>query len=147
MTRYVKLIVNLLVRLPGDLVLHIDSIVTPFGQTLWDGYAEKYQQVGALGPGENTPSMGKWVLTGTCEQPDGTAVEGCVIEILAPHVRGVVISDSRGRFEYRAKRNQQFRVQVNPSEFVSARRYLLVSAPEFVNPGSGIQVVVNGIAP
>lgn len=81
---------------------------------------------------------GKYVITGVCVDEQNAPVEGCAMEI-----NGVMVySDDMGVFETNVRKTKPYPMIVQPDEFPAAGRWIVLDAPQVIEPGQPVIIRV-----
>lgn len=136
--------VSISVRLPRDLVIHVDTATDIFGRTTHTAQIETYQQVGneAVRTKQTFAKTGRFVIRGRCEDEAGSGVPGCVIIFADGKHHSEIISNDEGTFEFREKRDHGVIVSADAANFVTSGNYSVVSSPNCAKPGQNLHIVV-----
>lgn len=125
-----------------DTVLRANNITNSYGKTLWSADSSTYHPVGSqdIGGYVSQIKTGNFVVEGDCQQPDGSIVQGCVLEISQGRNTSTVISGSDGHFQARFSKSKSATVKL--VDYVGAGDIEQVSAPSGVMPGEKFVLVV-----
>jgi hypothetical protein len=127
-----------------DSQISATTVTDPFGHMLYFVNQTSYFQVGAGGlPGQiHSRSIGKFVLSGRCIEPDGTPVDGCTLTLRIRKKNFYVVSNSAGRWELSEKHPDDAELFVKVDEFAAAGQWQTETPELRVIPGEPITVTV-----
>jgi hypothetical protein len=123
-----------------DTTLNASTVTTPFGKTLWTGYATDYVQIGDAVPGVTVRSHvgGRFIIAGVVRDASGAPVSGAAVEI----GKDIAYTDAAGAFSVRARTAKPQALAVLPAVFAAPGAWVCVDAPASVAPGTPINIVV-----
>lgn len=123
-------------QLPHDSALTVQTITLPSGQIGYTGYLDSwlYGRGRAI---DNSPKIGKFLLSGHVRNEKGEDVEGAAIQI----DNITVYSDVDGNFELMINKNRSYRLRVITNDFLLGD-WSIVKSPPVIEPGTPVEIIV-----
>lgn len=117
----------------GEYRTNVGTTVLPTGRTHYDVTAATFLYLGGengLQPSALPVRLDRYVVRGVVRDEAGAPIAGAAVDVGGT----LVFTDSNGRFFIRVGSRKPLRVAVRPAEFLTLRRYQVMSTPEFAAP-------------
>lgn len=134
---------------PGNFTANLGSYVAPDGRVKYTLAGNQYLYRGMSGAsGDARPSFSDHMVQGIVTDEKGTPVRGAAVRVDGD----LAYTDSDGYFFVRKPKGRTCALEVAVGEFLTPLPYLVVSAPESLDPqpegrGSGAVIVVRALIP